>query len=288
MASTDIVLKDEIQSAILFFLLMLITSAIAYYKGFYKLEKDEKVPITYSYGFFVFLIYAVTIFLIGPLVVRLFKNLMSNTNILGFVFSINLALNLFLILVLYLFCFRVKKDITLSIIKRGQIDKTTLKRDVILGVLSWLIAFPLVSFFSSIFDILVYFIFKVTKVPNQLAIEFIKSSLKNPIFFVMALISVIVIAPIIEEFLFRGVLQNLFKKFMNRSLAILATSVIFAFFHFAISQKLANITILGSLFILGVFLSFLYEKQKSLISPIFLHATFNALSVLNIIFIKGV
>ena len=288
MASTDIVLKDEIQSAILFFLLMLITSAIAYYKGFYKLEKDEKVPITYSYGFFVFLIYAVTTFLIGPLIVRLFKNLMSNTNILGFVFSINLALNLFLILVLYLFCFRVKKDITLSIIKRGQIDKTSLKRDAILGVLSWLVAFPLVSFFSSIFDILVYFIFKVTKVPNQLAIEFIKSSLTHPIFFVMALISVIIIAPIIEEFLFRGVLQNLLKKFMNRSLAILATSVIFSFFHFAISQKLANITILGSLFILGAFLSFLYEKQKSLISPIFLHATFNAISVLNIIFIKGV
>ena len=229
-----------------------------------------------------------TIFLIAPIVIRISRNIFANANILGFSFSINIAINLLLIFILYLFCFRAKKDITMSIIKRGQIDKTTLKRDAIVGVLSWLIAFPLVSFFSSILEILIYLAFKVQKVPNQLATEFIKSSLKHPIFFVMALISVIIIAPIVEEFLFRGVLQNIFKKFMNRSLVILATSVIFAFFHFAISQKLANITILGSLFILGVFLSFLYEKQKSLISPIFLHATFNAISVLNIIFIKGV
>ena len=93
---------------------------------------------------------------------------------------------------------------------------------------------------------------------------------------------------ILEEFLFRGVLQNFLKKYFKRDVSIIITSLVFAFFHYSPSQKLSNISIIGSLFVLACFLSFLYERQKSLFAPIFLHATFNAISIINLIFIKGI
>ncbi len=102
------------------------------------------------------------------------------------------------------------------------------------------------------------------------------------------MITIVILAPILEEFFFRGILQNFFKKFLNRWTSIIFTSSIFAIIHFSYTQKLGNITIVGSIFIFSLFLGFIYEKQKSLISPIFLHATFNAINVLNLIFIKGV
>ena len=40
-------------------------------------------------------------------------------------------------------------------------------------------------------------------------------------------------------------------------------------------------------FILALFLGYLYERQGSLIAPIALHASFNAISVMNIYFLGG-
>ncbi|GAF76601.1 unnamed protein product, partial [marine sediment metagenome] len=69
--------------------------------------------------------------------------------------------------------------------------------------------------------------------------------------------------------------------------AILLSSFFFAAFHFSILQKWSNVTILVTLFVLSIFLGLLYERQKSLLSPIVLHSTFNFFSVLNLLFLEG-
>ena len=286
--STLHLINDEIKSAIVFFIAMLVTSGIAFFKGFYKLENDEKINIKFSYSIFVFIIYLLTSYGTGALTSILFKKYINSTNFVSFYVLINFLAGILLLIFLYLFCFKTQKETTLQIIKRKHLGQASRGFDAIVGVASWILIFPIVSFFASVFDIFIFVVFKVRKIPEQMAINFIKSTMSYPFLFVIALISIIIIAPILEEFLFRGVLQNFLKKYLKRSYAILLTSVIFAFAHFSIAQKLANITILGSLFILSVFLGFLYEKQKSLISPIFLHATFNAISLLNLIFIKGI
>ncbi|NGX33424.1 MAG: hypothetical protein K1060chlam4_01491, partial [Candidatus Anoxychlamydiales bacterium] len=192
------------------------------------------------------------------------------------------------LLVLYIFCLKKRKEITFPIIKSFSEGSKSPKYDMGFGILSWLIVFPLVTFFSSIFSIFIYAVFRVQKVPDQVAIYFLKATMNNPIYFILAMITIVILAPILEEFFFRGILQNFFKKFLNRWISIIFTSLVFAFVHYSYAQKLANITIVGSIFIFSLFLGFIYEKQKSLISPIFLHATFNAINVLNLLFIKGV
>lgn len=281
-------ITDEIKSAIIFFIAMLVTSGIAFFKGFYKLKEDEKINIKFTYFVLIFIIYLLTSYGTGALSSFFFKKYINSTNFLSYYVLINFVAGILLLVFLYLFCFKTQRDTTNLIIKRKSPDSRTISFDAMIGIASWLLIFPIVSFFASIFDIFIFVVFKVKKIPEQMAIDFIKSTMAKPFLLIVALTSIIIIAPILEEFLFRGVLQNFLKKYLKRSYAILLSSAIFAFAHFSVAQKLANITILGSLFVLAIFLGFLYEKQKSLVSPIFLHATFNAISVLNLIFIKGI
>jgi membrane protease YdiL (CAAX protease family) len=125
------------------------------------------------------------------------------------------------------------------------------------------------------------------EMPDQLAVEYVKAALKNPIYFVLAVANVSLFAPFIEELLFRGFLQTYLTNRFSTKIAIVLTSVLFAIFHFAPEQKLSNITILSSLFVLSCFLGFLYEKQKYLLSQMILHAAFNLISIFNLFFFKG-
>lgn len=281
-------LLNEIKSAVFFFLAALITSSIAYFKGFYKLEKEQKIYISSSYALSVFFIYAFFYIVLGSIVGRFLKGYITKDNSTGINVFFTISISLITLLVLYVYCLKKRKDITFPIIKTFSAHSKSVKYDMIFGSLFWFVVFPIVTFFSSIFDIFIYLLFKVKKIPDQTAIYFLKSTLSNPFYFLMALITIVILAPILEEFFFRGFLQNFFKKYFNRWTSILITSIIFAFVHFSNTQKLANITIVGSIFIFSFFLGYVYEKQKSLISAIFLHATFNAINVLNLIFIKGV
>jgi uncharacterized protein len=282
------VLYKEIQSCLLFLIAMLVTSSIAYTKGFYKLDEDRKINITLSYFSFVLFIYLFTSLFIGPMIVKLFTHSISKNNVVAYSVLINFFLNIFTILLLSIFCLKKKSLLTYQIFKKKTEKSSPISKDILLGILSWFIAFPIVSFLSSILEIFVLIIFKIPKLPDQIVIEFLKSTTSHPFYFGLAIIMIVFLAPALEEFLFRGVLQNFLKVYLKRNIAIVITSLIFALFHYSASQKLSNIPILGSLFVLACFLSFLYEKQQSLISPIFLHATFNAVSIINLIFIKGI
>jgi len=281
-------LSHEIKSCFIFLIAMLVTSGIAYLKGFYKLDKNIKINTTFRYVFFVFFIYLFISLIVGPIIIKNFTYFIYKTNTVAYSVLINLFLIFFILFFLFIYCFKANPLVTKQIIKKKIINSSSISTDIILGIVSWLIAFPIVSFISSILDISILVVFKTYKLPDQLAIDFIKSTASHPFYFTLAIFMIVIIAPILEEFLFRGVLQNFLKVYLKRPVAILLTSVIFAFFHYSYAQKLSNITILGSLFVLACFLSFLYEKQNSLISPIFLHATFNAVSIINLIFIKGI
>ncbi len=118
---------------------------------------------------------------------------------------------------------------------------------------------------------------------EQVAVHLLKESLQKPFLLIATLSSVLLSGPIIEEFLFRGVLQNWLKQHLKRGSAIILSSFFFALIHMAPSQGLGNIPLFFSLFIFGGFLGFVYERQGSLTASIILHATFNALSTVQII-----
>jgi membrane protease YdiL (CAAX protease family) len=87
----------------------------------------------------------------------------------------------------------------------------------------------------------------------------------------------IVIAPVLEEMLFRGLFQTMIRSFFkirNRAWpAILISSGLFVIAH-------TNAGHWPTLFILAVCLGYAYEKSGSLFRPIFIHSLFNAVSII--------
>ncbi len=88
----------------------------------------------------------------------------------------------------------------------------------------------------------------------------------------LLLLLAVVVAPFVEEALFRGILLPALMKKMGTGTAVVVSSFIFA----AIHQHLPS---LAPLFILAVVLSILYIHSGSLWGPIALHALFNGVSI---------
>jgi uncharacterized protein len=163
---------------------------------------------------------------------------------------------------------------------------TGTKRDVMMALLTWIIAFPCVAFVGQLLTGLVYLFFHTFELPDQIAIRLMRLSFQYPFYFLINALSVVIFAPFIEELIFRGFFQSYLRRFCSRMGAIVGTSLLFAFFHFSREQGLGNVPLLGSLFVFSIFLGFIYEKQRSLAASISLHATFNLLSIAGLYFLK--
>ena len=107
--------------------------------------------------------------------------------------------------------------------------------------------------------------------------SFIEFILAEPIF---SFISVVLVAPVIEEFLFRGFLYSqLRRSFLKEWGAIVVSSLVWTAIHFQY-----EIGILFFLFLFGLFLGYFRIKYNSLLIPIALHAINNLLSFLLVIY----
>ena len=191
----------------------------------------------------------------------------------------------FLILVLVLFyALRLPNAIFLKIWRRSWEKRPSYIQDVGFALWAFLFAFPLVIFLNETFDFLLDTVFHIQQIPDQLAVRFLKMTFHYPFYFFLTIITIVVLAPILEETLFRGFLQSFIRKYLGARWAIFVTALSFAFFHYAKEQGAANLTIVGSLFALALFLGFVYEKRGSLVTSMSLHAIFNATNVLNLYF----
>lgn len=79
----------------------------------------------------------------------------------------------------------------------------------------------------------------------------------------------VVLAPVAEEFIFRGVLYPWAKQFGFPRLAAIGVSLLFALIH-------NDAEIFLPLFVLALSLTWLYEKTDNLLAPIAVHSLFNA------------
>lgn len=87
----------------------------------------------------------------------------------------------------------------------------------------------------------------------------------------------LVVAPLAEEFIFRGYLYGVGKRLFGPVPALVLTSLLFAAIH-------GHIGSLPALFMLAVCFVAAYEKTGSLLVPIAAHSMFNALQVLLILY----
>lgn len=162
---------------------------------------------------------------------------------------------------------------------------SSLWKDFKVGAFTWILGCPATMFIGQVLDLLICKIFGAISY-EQVAVYQLKLALQSPLLLFSTLFSILIAAPILEEFLFRGILQNYFKQFIGRKTAIALSAFFFALIHLSSFQGLGNIPLIFSLFTFGCFLGFVYERQRSLLSSIALHMTFNGISTLQILFIS--
>lgn len=88
----------------------------------------------------------------------------------------------------------------------------------------------------------------------------------------VAVLSIVVLAPIAEEVFFRGVVFNALLREGGRRWAYLGSSALFAIIHF---EPVAMLP----LFLLGLALAWVYQRSANLLAPIVMHATVNGIAV---------
>jgi membrane protease YdiL (CAAX protease family) len=87
----------------------------------------------------------------------------------------------------------------------------------------------------------------------------------------------VVIAPLAEEFVFRGFLYGVAKRFAGATPALAFTGIAFALVHVHLPSLLP-------LFLLACILTFAYELTGSLLVPMAMHALFNAITLVGVFF----
>jgi len=151
------------------------------------------------------------------------------------------------------------------------------------GVLTWLVAFPIVSTVGLTSKLVVRAFYEGPE-PQQVAIQHLKNTMESPGAFFFAILAITVFIPMTEELLFRGYLQNWLRRYCSTWKAVAITSLAFALVHLAVSQAWLNVVLFISLYVLSCFLGYLYEREKSLWAPIGLHMVFNAFTIVMLTF----
>jgi membrane protease YdiL (CAAX protease family) len=111
---------------------------------------------------------------------------------------------------------------------------------------------------------------------QQTAVQHLQTapSLPHQIYFaLMALL----VAPFVEEVLFRGIIYTTVKQAGYERLALWGTSIIFGVIH-------GNVLSFLPLVFLALVFTWLYERTNNLLAPIFAHALFNAANFFFIVF----
>ena len=95
--------------------------------------------------------------------------------------------------------------------------------------------------------------------------------------FALEALSIVVIAPFVEEFLFRGFLNNLLRGKVNTFIRMSIVSILFAALHFTYIHNWIQFIdyLIGS-----IVLFLVYERRRSLFDAILLHSLFNGLLVI--------
>ncbi len=97
---------------------------------------------------------------------------------------------------------------------------------------------------------------------------------------ILVIFLAVVIAPLAEETLFRGFVYGVLKRYTDAPFAALSSSLMFAVIHLHVGSLLP-------LWMLAVFFCLAYEITGCLLVPMLLHAIFNAVSIIAMLFADG-
>ncbi len=93
--------------------------------------------------------------------------------------------------------------------------------------------------------------------------------------FIVVFLGLCVLAPIAEEFVFRGIVQQVFERNMGGVVAFVLAGLLFGAAHL-------NAHLLVSVSFFGVFLGFLFYASRNLTCTIIAHSVFNTVALLQL------
>jgi uncharacterized protein len=114
---------------------------------------------------------------------------------------------------------------------------------------------------------------------EQVAVQVLRSASEPSDRLKLALVTII-LAPVAEEVLFRGILFTGIRQLGFPRLAFWGTALIFALVHF-------NLVSFLPLYVLALALAWIYERTGNLFAPIAAHSMFNALNFALLFLFRG-
>ena len=267
------------------FLLFIFISFVAWCFDFYTIvARQQKRVVRFTEVIVIFLVFLLTQIILIPLFFEIYLSFQSGEIVDFNLEEIDLYCKTFLnISAMILAAFAVFMYSYLFFRKSHKAiwgDKKI--KSFLLGVLSWLIVYPLIFFAGQTLSYILYFYFQTPQI-EQVAVKTLREALNFPSLSILIFCAMVFFVPIVEEMLFRGYLQSWLRNVLSARCAIIITSAVFSLFHFSLSQGVSNLEFLMPLFILSCFLGFIYEKENSLLAPIGLHMIFNFVSVVIIL-----
>jgi membrane protease YdiL (CAAX protease family) len=156
-----------------------------------------------------------------------------------------------------------------SVVERGLdgfgLTRNRLVRDVAWGGIGYLVVWSVCFGMAQI-------VVLIAGPPRQHAVMNLVHSAAVPRWGVICLwLSAVLVSPVAEELFFRGLLQTVFRGYLDRPwLAIGVASLAFGMVHWSQPQYVVPLTLLG------LALGYLYEHTGSLVGPVILHILFNS------------
>ncbi|MBM3194350.1 MAG: CPBP family intramembrane metalloprotease [Chlamydiae bacterium] len=172
----------------------------------------------------------------------------------------------------------------LSTIKDNQtLPRTSVLWDIAIGGAFFIVSLPLLSLVQNGLEWILSEIFKF-EIPKQHFIDFIKNLKNDKPFLIVFFFFVSVLVPIYEEFLYRANLQTWLKNYFSPFGAILVSSFFFAISHYLTIQSFqGKLIVIISTFAASIYLGLAYERQRSLLAPITIHALINGTTFLQVL-----
>ena len=149
----------------------------------------------------------------------------------------------------------------------GSFRKTLL--DSILAPLTYLGAWPLLFIVLVVYSLILSLLGADVKSGTHPIVPLLMSSDENYAVYFVVILAVLV-APIVEEIMFRGALYTWLRGRMRKTWAILASAFLFALVHPQGAVGVVPLTFIG------IVLAFLREWRGTLLAPMVAHACFNA------------
>ncbi len=267
--------------------LFLVVTTIAWKAGFFRLPpKSSSYPLSLGEVVGAFATYIFIAMILLPAIVLIIAysltgSLKGAKIVLPKETLIWLQMGAFMLIFVALvgYLFLIKKESRHAILygdnKEGSI------KNIGWGLLTLLVSYPTLLFVTQTLNYLTLYFFGKSGI-EQSAVKQLRELTQQPLLFSFMALFIAFVVPFVEELLFRGFLQTFLRRFLGRMGAIICSSALFAFAHFAKGQGIGNVELILSLFILSCYLGFLYERQRSLFAPYGLHMAFNATTILAI------